>query len=305
MADARHPSHQSPGILLVCQDDETLGALAAILQQAGHPVLTAQNAVDGWECIKAGLVHCVVLDLNIDGADAWTLFRATRSSRKSCTIPFLFLISDAPVPPHLDTYGGDTATDGWLALPCTAPDFIGAMRDVEQKRAALHARLGSFAALPTIESPRPQKPMDLEHREIVEPEEIRKRGGAFSGNLGVLDVTRILSLIEPLKLTGVLTLSDGKRSGRVHFVDGSVRHAELHEIEGPDALFLLFHLKSGAFCFEPEPPTPKRTIQGNTMTLLLEGLRQMDEAKMLIKSFQGKIPAAQPVEGESAVATQQ
>jgi CheY-like chemotaxis protein len=268
--------------------------LAAILQGAGHPVLTAQTGFDAWECIKAGLVHCVVLDLNIDGADAWSLFRATRSSRKSCTIPFLFLISDAPVPPQLDNYGGDTATDGWLALPCTAPQFLTAMRELEQKRAALHARLGTFAALPTIESPRPQKPMDLETREVIPPDEIQKRGGVFSGNLGVLDVTRILSMIEPMKLTGVLTLSDGKRSGRVHFVEGSVRHAELHEIEGPDALFLLFHLKSGAFCFETEPPIEKRTIQGNTMTLLLEGLRQMDEAKALIKSFSGRAPAQPP-----------
>jgi Domain of unknown function (DUF4388) len=198
------------------------------------------------------------------------------------------------VPTELDTYGGDTATDGWLALPCTAPDFITAMRDVEQKRAALHARLGTFASLPTIESPRPLKPIDLENREVIDPDEITKRGGMFSGSLACLDVTKILSLIEPMKLTGVLTLSDGKRSGKVHFVDGSVRHAELHEIEGPDALFLLFHLKTGVFCFEGETPTQKRTIQGNTMTLLLEGLRQMDEAKQLIKSFQGRPPAAQP-----------
>jgi CheY-like chemotaxis protein len=283
-----HTPTFAPGILLVCQDEETLGALAAILQQAGHPILTAQTAFDAWECVKAGAVHAVVLDLNIDGADAWTLFRSVRSSRRTCTLPFLFLISDVPVPPQLEAHGPDTASDAWLALPCTAPQFLASMRELEQKRVNLQSRGGNFAVIAPIESPRPAKRSDPALRAVVDPNDLLKKDSVFSGQLGVLDVTRILSMIEPLKLTGILTLTDGKRTGRVHFIDGAVRHAELHEIEGADALFLLFHLKSGTFCFEAAAPTAKKTIAGNTMTLLLEGLRQMDEAKMLVKSFQGR-----------------
>jgi hypothetical protein len=132
------------------------------------------------------------------------------------------------------------------------------------------------------------------------PEDLLNAHGAvFAGKLGTLDVTKIISMIEPLRLTGVLTVSDGKRMGLVHFIEGAVRHAELHDIEGADALFLLFHLKSGAFRFDLEPPAQKRSIEGNTMSLLLEGLRQMDEAKAIIKAFQqnrsGASSTANPV----------
>jgi hypothetical protein len=121
---------------------------------------------------------------------------------------------------------------------------------------------------------------------IIQPDELLKLGGIFSGRLGVLDCTKIISMIEPLRLGGMLSLTDGKRAGHIYFIDGAVRHAELHDIEGADALFLLFHLKHGAFRFELQSASPKRTIEGNTMALLLEGLRQMDEAKAIIKTFQ-------------------
>jgi hypothetical protein len=110
----------------------------------------------------------------------------------------------------------------------------------------------------------------------------------FSGQIGQLDVTKILGMIEPLRLTGVLRVADEQREGSVHFISGAARHAELNEIEGPDALFLLFHLKSGSFRFDTSAPGDKRTIEGNTMALLLEGLRQMDEAKAMVKAFRDK-----------------
>src|SRR5205814_6616749 len=91
----------------------------------------------------------------------------------------------------------------------------------------------------------------------------------FSGKLGTLQFSQILGLIEPLRLTGALKLFDGVRTGSVHFVEGKVHHAELNEIEGSEALFLLFHLNKGTFQFEVGPPTPLRTVEGNTMSLLL------------------------------------
>jgi len=45
-------------------------------------------------------------------------------------------------------------------------------------------------------------------------------------------------------------------------------------------------MKEGAFRLDSGAPVKERTIQGNTMGLLLEGLRQMDEAKTIIKRLQ-------------------
>lgn len=111
----------------------------------------------------------------------------------------------------------------------------------------------------------------------------------FAGRLGILDVPRIMSMVEPLRLTGALRVADGRmRIGHVHFINGAVRHADLHELEGAEALFALFHFQKGAFRFDLTPPTPNQSIEGNTMMLLLEGLRKKDEAQQLVDQKRAK-----------------
>jgi len=65
-------------VLLICSSDNTLSALASILQQAGESILTAQFAPDACECIKTGTVNCIVQDATQPDADVLALFRATR-----------------------------------------------------------------------------------------------------------------------------------------------------------------------------------------------------------------------------------
>jgi hypothetical protein len=110
----------------------------------------------------------------------------------------------------------------------------------------------------------------------------------LSGRLEAIELPQVLSLIEPMKLTGTLTVSDEKRAGTIYFVEGSVCHARMMDIEGADALFLLFHMKEGSFRFDRGEPVTIRTIQGNVTALLLEGMRQMDMAKEAIMQHQMK-----------------
>ena len=287
MADAGtpNPTGRVPrGVLLVCYSPETLSALVAILQQAGETALVPQSTKDGWDCIRTNVAGCVVMDLTGPPAEAVAFFRTARSFSKTNTVPFLFLIEAGQDIPKFDALGIECASDSFLVLPSSADQFLDKVRALLIQRAApapaFMPRRG--AAAPAVEV-------------IVQPDELlNKPGSVFSGRLGVLDVTKILSMVEPLRLTGVLSVSDGKRYGQVHFIEGAVRHAELQDIEGADALFLLFHLKGGAFRFDLEQATGKRTIVGNTMALLLEGLRQMDEAKAIIKAFQQNRPANAP-----------
>jgi DNA-binding response OmpR family regulator len=272
------------GVLLVCQSDQTLGALASILHQSNESALTAQNAKDAWDCIKSGAIGCVVQDLTQSSADALTLFRACRSCHSTSQIPFLFLIKKDYKIVKLELSGPEVVRDSWLVLPCSAQLFLTAVRSLMEQKNREAELLAPMSALQAAN----ELNQTLQKKDDAEESLLDAKNAVFAGQLGQLDVTKILSMIEPLRLTGVLRVADGKRAGSVHFVDGAVRHAELNDIEGADALFLLFHLKGGAFRFDLSPPTPKRTIEGNTMALLLEGLRQMDEAKAMVKAFQEK-----------------
>jgi len=255
----------------------------AILQQAGETALAPQSIRDAWECVRGNIVGCIILDLTGPAGESMAFFRAARSYSKSVTTPFLFLINGTEQIPKLESFGTESVSDSWLVLPSSADQFLDKVRSLLSQRTPVY--------VPTFAPRRAgATAMGIQPPLVVLPDDLLKIPGVFSGKLGVLDVTKILSMVEPLRLTGVLSVSDGKRYGQIHFVEGAVRHAELHDIEGADALFLLFHLKSGAFRFDLEQPTSKKTIAGNTMALLLEGLRQMDEAKAIIKAFRDTRP---------------
>jgi CheY-like chemotaxis protein len=280
---AIQPSARPRGVLLLCQCEATTGALAAILTQNNESALTVNSWVEAWECIMSGVVGCIVQDLTDPDTDALALFRAVRTTQATSTIPFLFLIKKDYTVIKFEGSGAQFVRDAWLMLPCSAPFFLASLRGLLDQQAALESSAYNSAvkvaasAAPSTESGPPSG----------------DDGAILSGQLGTLDVTKILAMMEQLRLSGQLRVADGKRLGFVHFVNGAVRHAELNDIEGPDALFLLFHLKTGTFRFELKVTTDKRTIEGNTMALLLEGMRQMDEAKALVQAFHDRrAPAA-------------
>jgi len=287
------PNTGARGVLLLCQSQETLEALTAILTHGGETVIAHRDLPEAWEHVQSGKAGCVVLEAQAPAVDAWAFFRAVRTTAKTCGLPFLFLISGDMALPQFNSFGPELAPDAWLLLPCAAAPFLNQVRALlahNKRPRSGRSSSGRLAAVP------PEAALEKSGQPgqmAVSPDELLARPGAvFAGNLGVLDVPKVVSMLEPLRLTGTLRLTDGKRCGEIHFVAGTVQHAELHEMEGANALFLLFHLKSGAFRFDLAAATTKRTVEGNNMSLLLEGMRQMDEAKALVKSLKQR-PAEQ------------
>lgn len=275
-------------VLLVSSNSNTIGTLAGILSPSGFGVYTAGSVDDAWAGLQSGGVALVVLDMTSPTMDEVALVRAVRSSVAYGLAPMLFLVSGDFQPPAFSSFGGEYVRDGWLSLPCPANQFLTLVKQLLQQSTTARP-----APLPAQAQAAPPAP-------VPTADPAGADSAVLAGDLSLFDVTKILGVVEPLKLTGVLTVKDEKRLGLIYFVEGAVWHSTLAEIEGPDALFLLFHLKRGAFRFEKDEAIETRTIQGNTMMLLLEGLRQMDEAKALIQQFQQKrkqqapAPSGQP-----------
>lgn len=272
---------QPQEILIVSRDEHKLGIFAEILSKVGMPILTAQSVEDAWECIKAGSVAVAIHDLTYPLADDALLIRAARSSPTTYTIPFLLITRNDQPQPILLPVGDEMVLDAWLVLPCPSQQFCGKVLQLLEISRQQHVRQAELVAA------------DLARTKAAQPDAAETpsnpaTSSIFRGRLGAIDIVKILSMVEPMQLTGTLVVNDDKREGRIYFVDGAVWHAMMNDMYGPDALFLLFHLKQGDFRFEPGQPTKTRTIQGNTMGLLLEGMRQMDEAKTIIKRLQDR-----------------
>lgn len=77
----------------------------------------------------------------------------------------------------------------------------------------------------------------------------------------------------------ILELSANGRRGRIYIRSGSLIHAECGESTGDAALLNLLRLSGGEFRHLPYAEPPRETLEGSWEFLLLEAVRQRDEAQ--------------------------
>jgi CRP-like cAMP-binding protein len=100
------------------------------------------------------------------------------------------------------------------------------------------------------------------------------------GKLAALPFPELVQLLHAGRRTGTVFLSCGGRQGRLGFQDGRLMAAELGEASGENAFFELARLSEGEFKLEQKLddfPEAAR-IQTDTLGLLMEALRRMDES---------------------------
>ena len=118
---------------------------------------------------------------------------------------------------------------------------------------------------------------------ILTREAMRRRGSTgprrrgVSGrieNLGLPDIVQILSM--GMK-TACVTLTSGKRIGRIWFREGVIAHAQQEDQSGEDAFFEMLRWKRGTFDIRHGIRTKANTVENDAMFLVMEGLRRIDE----------------------------
>ena len=108
-------------------------------------------------------------------------------------------------------------------------------------------------------------------------DEIRK------GLLGRLEQISPAELIQAMNVngqTGMLLVQNGERRLSVYLQDGQVAEVELGDKKGEEAFFEFLGWTQGQFRFEPtRKDLPGPGIRQDTVGLLLEGMRRVDETR--------------------------
>jgi len=111
----------------------------------------------------------------------------------------------------------------------------------------------------------------------------------LEGLLQDFHLTELIQLFELSRKTGVLELMPigyqqqssathpAPPIGHIYFVDGIVTGAQLSTLQGEVALFSLFLWQAGTFQFIDGLRSPNRTITQTNESLLMEGVRRIDE----------------------------
>ena len=100
---------------------------------------------------------------------------------------------------------------------------------------------------------------------------------SIRGEVGLVAVADLLGLVERLGATGALELELPGKAGIVWFRDGAVLDASLGPFEGEEAVFRLLGADSGTFELSFKPIAHAALITTPTSTLVMEGLRRLDE----------------------------
>ena len=102
-----------------------------------------------------------------------------------------------------------------------------------------------------------------------------------TGIFGKLDMIEAADLVQALSISGRTGTLVVRREGvefRLAMESGQLLSAKLPDLEGPKAFFAFLKWRFGVFRFEPGEPKVEANLKGDTMALLLEGMRQADEA---------------------------
>jgi CRP/FNR family cyclic AMP-dependent transcriptional regulator len=103
------------------------------------------------------------------------------------------------------------------------------------------------------------------------------------GLVGRLDLISPAELVQAMAVnsqTGMLLVQSGDRNLTIYMHDGQVHEVQLGDKVGEEAFYEFLTWAKGSFRFEPvRKDAPKKQVAGDTVGLLLEGMRRVDEFK--------------------------
>lgn len=111
---------------------------------------------------------------------------------------------------------------------------------------------------------------------------IQPEASDFRGDLAQVSVVDLIQLLGANRRSGVLTLQTPLGAGEVRFGGGEVVDALYRRLEGKKALYRLLGEREGTFSFVGGTGSSVlRRIDAPTHALLMDGIREIDEAREL------------------------
>lgn len=111
---------------------------------------------------------------------------------------------------------------------------------------------------------------------------------ALSGNLSHLDLPGVIQMLEQARQTGALNINAGDTDGVVFFEGGQILHAECGAAFGDEAVTQIVKTCQGAgkgvYKFIYGATAAQRTVLRSATDLLLDALREFDEAALAVEA---------------------
>jgi len=233
--------------ILVADDEPHIVKLVQIpLLAMGHEVIKAYDGSEAWEKLESHLPSLVISDVMMPGKNGFELLELARQEQKTQTIPFIFLTARTTIKDKVK--GFEMGVDDYITKPFHIQELI----------VRVNANLNRIETIQHLK------------KKIDQPE-------GLYGNLKLLSIPNIIQVMQLSWKTGVLNITNGIVSGRLYLKEGNLIHAVCQNLRGEDAVYRILSWKNGTFNFKEENLNIKQTIIDISQSIMLEGIRQVDE----------------------------
>jgi len=123
-----------------------------------------------------------------------------------------------------------------------------------------------------------EKPFDINYLRDVVSEALNGRQDGFRGTVAGIELTDIIQITCLSRTTSALRVRTSEREGIIFFDSGNIVHALCDGLEGEDAFYEILSFRGGTIESIKGAESPAVTIERNWESLLMEGLRRIDEA---------------------------
>jgi two-component system OmpR family response regulator len=244
------------GRVLIIEADEWVSALLAkFLTEAGHDVQVAAEAREGLERALQLAPECIIADVRLPDIDGfWVARRLRAEAPELASAPFLFLTDiddpDERLPCLL------VGSDLYLTKPPRQADVV--------------TQVGALVGM--VQRLRRQDAVSLPAHANAAP--------SFSGDISLLSVPTLLSMLEMERRTGMVRVCTDGQEASIELCDGGVHRVTLagSERDPVEGLREVLRWTKGAFAFSPGQVPASAGVGRSVGALLLEAMQREDES---------------------------
>ncbi len=229
-----------PRVLIVEPEPQVTMSLEIRFQEQGYDVTTTRTRPEAEGRLRGERFDIVITEVDLDGGDGFGLVAVARAEERNKDIAFVF---------HTRRSDRESVSRGY---ELGAADYLTKPTAVE----LVVAKCG----------------------QIFEALLRRRGGGGLSGSLRDMGLSEVVQVLGQGRKSGCLRLVSQHRVGEIYFAEGLIVHTVFAQVVGEEAFYQMLLLKDGDFKFDPTVKPKEKTMQASIESLLLEGMRRMDEA---------------------------
>ena len=244
-------------ILIVEDEPGMIELLSVALEDEGFIISIAQNGQEGLKKVDTEDPDLIISDVMMPDMNGYEFCEQLRQNPKTASIPFIFLTAKKDVSDRVR--GLNLGADDYISKPFHVVEVVARIKTLMMRVKRTKASAPASSA--------PEAEAD------------------FSGDLQKISIGEVVQTIALTKKNGRLVVTSENKQGEVFFHEGIVTFAEVDRKKGEEAVYRLLSWTTGQFRFEVGAAAKAQNVKKTAESLLMEGMRRLDEYNRLLKYF--------------------